>query len=126
MESPKWEIYDEYRPFQVAGVCYHQESFKRFTAGECQSLEVKHEPVEEYPHALAVYGVWVENEADGADDFKEAKIGYIPDWLAKKVYAAAAELGLADRNCRIVPDIFELDRSRGRVRMTIQLEYKSK
>ena len=113
-------LYDSYRPFYIAGMYYYKESVRHFIAGECQALEIKHEPLEKYPHALAVYGTWFEIDDEGALDCQEGLLGYVPDWLASQIYKIIK--GMEEEKDYILhSEIFEISEDTGSIKIDLEL-----
>ena len=76
-----WDIADEEWNLQVAGVSHRIESVMRFIAGESRKVRLAPEPMPKYPHAIAVYGEWLDKRGRR---FKE-QLGYVPDEEARDI-----------------------------------------
>lgn len=82
LAAPKdWEIADDEWNLQVAGVSYRIEDVMCFMAGQSRKIRLAQEPMPKFPHAIAVYGEWV----DERNKTQQALLGYLPDTYAKKI-----------------------------------------
>lgn len=77
----KWDTLDEYWGLHVSGVTYREKSVLSFISGENRRVKLVSEPTSKHPHAIAVYGKWVNNNKQYED-----QLGFIPDECAKEIY----------------------------------------
>lgn len=72
---------EEYRNTMVAGTSHRPDAVNSFVSGTNQSVFVKHEPLNEYPNALAVYGTW----KDKGGHSQNKQLGYVPSDEAEDI-----------------------------------------
>lgn len=73
-------IIDEFE-CRVAGVSYHMESVTSFIAGTNHKILAIEQPQAKYPHAIAIYGDWIDIEGK----HKIEQLGYVPDEDAQNI-----------------------------------------
>jgi hypothetical protein len=76
-----WEMAGEEWSLQVAGVSYRAENVMHFIGGSSRRIKLAQEPMEKYPHAIAVYGEWTDKQGTN----QKAQLGYLPNTDAKKI-----------------------------------------
>lgn len=69
----------EYVP--VAGVSYRQEAVSAFAQGRNRSLDLRREPSEKFPEAIAVHGSFVDLKGKERTE----QLGYVPKDIAKEI-----------------------------------------
>ena len=84
---------------KVSGVSHRNDAVVCFIAGTSREIGVVKEPMPDYPHALAVYGKWI----DKFGKIYKEKLGYVDDENAQEIseslnqskdYKLSAKLGM--------------------------------
>jgi hypothetical protein len=76
-----WEMAGEEWSLQVAGISYRAENVMHFIGGSSRQIKLVQEPMEKYPHAIAVYGEWIDTKGTK----QKAQLGYLPNTDAKRI-----------------------------------------
>ncbi len=76
-----WEMAGEEWSLEVAGVSYRVENVMHFIGGNSRRIKLVQEPMEKYPHAISVYGEWIDNRGTK----QKVQLGYLPNTDAKKI-----------------------------------------
>jgi hypothetical protein len=83
-----WEMAGEEWSLQVAGVSYRVENVMHFIGGSSRRIQLVQEPMVKYPHAIAVYGEWI----DKRETKQKSQLGYLPNTDAKKITKALTKM----------------------------------
>lgn len=96
----KWDIIEERQFINVAGVSYRQDEVISFIAGTSRQIKLQRVPSDEYPHAIAVFGMW----SDAQGKTNKQQLGYVPDEEAEDI---ADTIG-KQADCQIVGKLIKM------------------
>ena len=65
----------------MAGVSHREQAVIMYIGGNAKRIELAEEPSDKYPHAIAVYGKWI----DQRNEIQKKQLGYLPDQDAKAI-----------------------------------------
>jgi len=77
-----WVLVKSYEDVSIAGVSYRYGNVVAFIQGAQQKLYLTAQPMQEYPHVLAVLGKWY---SIGHKKAQYGQLGFVPDHLAQSL-----------------------------------------
>jgi len=77
----KLDMIEEEWGVEVSGISYRSVNALSFISGKNQRVILTPQPIEKYPHAIAVYGQWL----DPQGKIQKEHLGYLPNDYAKQI-----------------------------------------